>query len=259
MADTLLTTAAKFTAQLHDTFDDALRSVIVFGSVSRGEAVPGVSDLNVLVLLDEVSAPVLMRASPLLLGWIRQGNTPPHVYSREEWDGMQDTFAIEIADMLDARDVLWGMDPLSDNVVSYAHLRRQTEQEIRQTMLHLRLRLMLNAASPQEVGSLLVAGLPSFTAYMRALLRLAGEAPGLETRPVIERASALINADPLPMLRCWDARLSRQGFSVAFTDPLVERYIEYVRTLLRYTDELPDEKPAGRSAPAPKVRHQGAL
>src|SRR5437868_13197903 len=93
------TTAAKLTAQFRTTFADELRSVVVFGSLPRGEAIPGISDLNILVLLDSLAPAKLARAAPLLQQWIRQGNTPPHLYSMEEWEGMQDTFAIEISDM----------------------------------------------------------------------------------------------------------------------------------------------------------------
>ncbi len=98
------TTAAKLTALLRTTFAADLRSVVVFGSLPRGESIPGVSDLNLLVILESITAQTLVRAAPVLQQWIRQGNTPPYLYSWEEWRGMQDSFAIEISDMNDARD-----------------------------------------------------------------------------------------------------------------------------------------------------------
>ena len=252
------TTAAKLTAQLHMTFGDELRSVVVFGSVPRGEAIPGVSDLNMLVLLDSMAPPILVRAAPLLLQWIRQGNTPPYMYSWEEWQGMQDTFAIEIADMSDAREVMWGTDPVSTEAVTYEGLRIQAERETRDTLLHLRLRLMVNAQSPSEIGSLLLSGFPSFTAYMRAALRLRGEAPGIATRAVIERMAQVLEIDPAPMITCHDARRSRQMLEVPLTDPLVERYMAFVRSLLQHLDELPTERTVTRDHaqyhPSPAIR-----
>lgn len=257
------TTAAKLTAQLRTTFSDELRSVVVFGSVPRGESIPGVSDLNVLVLLESMTTPTLVRAAPLLQQWIQQGNTPPHMYSWEEWSGMQDTFAIEIADMCDAREVMWGTDPISVESVTYANLRHQTEREIRDILLHLRLRLMVHANTAGEIGSLFVSGFPSFSAYMRAALRLSGEAPGLATRPVVERTGALIDADPAPMLACLEARRTHNNLEVKLTDPLAERYLGFARSLLQYIDKLPADVAsphAGRepyaapmSAPAPRA------
>jgi predicted nucleotidyltransferase len=233
------TTAAKLTAHLRTTFAAGLRSVVVFGSLPRGEAIAGVSDLNLLVLLDSITAQTMVQAAPVLQQWIRQGNTPPYLYSWEEWGGMQDSFAIEISDMNDAREVLWGVDPVAVDWVTYAGLRQQTEREIRDTLLHLRLRLMVATSGPSDIGSLLLSGFPSFNAYMRAALRLAGQAPGLETRPVIERAAALIDADPAPMLACFEARRTTHRLEVAMTDPLLDQYLEFVRELLRHVDALP--------------------
>ncbi|MEP6992240.1 MAG: nucleotidyltransferase domain-containing protein [bacterium] len=236
------TTAAKLTAQFRTTFADELRSVVVFGSLPRGEAIPGVSDLNILVLLESVAAPSLVRAAPVLQQWIRQGNTPPYIYSWNEWSGMQDTFALEIADMNDAREVLWGADPVSVEAVTYGHLRMQTEREVRDLLLHLRLRLMVDANGPTDVGALLMSGIPSFTAYMRAALRLAGEAPGLVTRPVIERTAALIGADASPMLTAFDARRTTQRLDVAITDKLVDQYMDFAQSLLAYINTLPEAR-----------------
>lgn len=243
------TTAARLTAQLRDAFGDELQSVIVFGSVPRGEAIPGVSDLNLLVLLSSLAPPTLVRAAPLLLQWIRQGNTPPYMFSAEEWSGMQDTFAIEIADMNDAREVLWGSDPITTESVTYEALRMQAERETRDTLLHLRLRLMVNANSPSEIGSLLMSGFPSFTAYMRAALRLRGEAPGADSREVLERVARVMDVDPAPMLTCLDARRARRLLEVRLTDPLVEHYLGFVRTLLEHLNQMPTEKTVTRETP----------
>ena len=233
------TTAAKLTAHFRTTFSDELRSVVVFGSLPRGEAIPGVSDLNLLVLLETLTAQTLARAGPVLQQWIRQGNTPPYLYSWEEWRGMQDSFAIEIADMNDAREVLWGVDPVVVDEVTYAGLRQQTEREIRDTLLHLRLRLMVATSGPSDIGSLLLSGFPSFNAYMRAALRLAGQSPGLETRPVIERTAQLIGTDATPMLTVYEARRTTHRLEVGLTDTLVQQYLEFARALLQHVDALP--------------------
>ncbi len=249
------TTAAKLTAHFRTAFADELRSVVVFGSLPRGEAIPGVSDLNILVLLESLNARTLVKAGPLLQQWIRQGNTPPHLYSWAEWEGMQDTFAIEVADMNDAREVLWGTDPVSVDAVTYANLRIQTEREIRDTLLHLRLRLMVATSGPSDVGALLLSGFPSFSAYMRAALRLAGQSPGLATQPVIEATAALIGADGEPMLTCFNARRTTHRLEVDLADPMVERYLTFVGALLQHVDQLPADSRGAAGVPGGDLFH----
>jgi predicted nucleotidyltransferase len=231
-------TAARLAQDLRSTFGEDLRGVVLYGSVARGEVVPGVSDVNILVLMEDVGPSHLAAAAPLIQDWIRRGNTPPHVYSMDEWRGMSDTFAIEISDMQEAREVLMGEDPVADDSVDPADLRTHAEQEMRQTLFKMRIRTLISANDPAEVGSLLQAGLPSFTAYMRAALRLSGERPDRDTESVIERTALRIHADPKPMRTCWRARKSLQRLNVSIGDPLLAEYNQFNQALIRYLDHL---------------------
>jgi predicted nucleotidyltransferase len=250
------TTVSRLTSQMKRALGVELKSVILFGSVPRGEAIPGVSDLNLLVLVDSLAPTRLAKLATVLQDWVRNGNTPPHIHTLEEWRGMGDSFAIEIADMLDSREVLWGADLVTPDRITRGDLRIHAEREIRQTILHLRLRLLLAANFPDEVGNLLLSGLPSFAAYMRAALRLGGQEAPLDTGIAIERAAVMIGADPGAMLQCWQARRTLRRLLLAVTDPLVERYTEFTKTLLHFLDSQPastdaDPSVGGRAAHVP--------
>lgn len=233
--------AQEMTAALKNQFGDAVESVVLFGSVPRGEAVAGVSDLNLLVILDDLSGPRLTQAAPLVQDWIRAGNTPPHLYSAREWEGMRDTFAIELADMVDAREVLMGRDPVDEDGVSSRHLRLHAEQEVRETLLHLRLRLLLSAHDGRDVARLLMAGMPSFVAYMRAALRLVGDAPGLDSETVIRKMSERMGIAPDPMITCWKVRRDHLPFHVTLDDSMLAGYLGWVQGLVEFLDRLPED------------------
>ena len=243
------TTAAKLAHELRTTFGEDLRSVVLYGSVARGEAVPGISDVNILVLLEDVGPSQLAASATLVLDWIRKGNTPPRVHSMDEWIGMRDTFAIEMSDMQDAREVLEGEDPVSEDSVDSADLRTHAESEMRHTLFNMRTRQLICANDPAELGRLLLAGVPSFTAYMRAALRLSGEQPGLDTERVIESLAARLQLDPAPMRTCWRARKTLQGIRVAIKDPLLAQYNDFNHALVRYLDTLSAEFAGRLGAP----------
>lgn len=238
-------TAAKLGARFRTAIGDGLRSVVLFGSVPRGEAIPGLSDLNLLALLESTRADTLIRLGPVVQQWIRAGNTPPHLYSQEEWEGMSDTFAIEIADMQDCREVLWGNDPVVSGTPAAAHLRTQAERESRETVMQLRLRLMLSAANPSEIGGLLLSGLPSLTAYLRAVLRLRGETVPPDSLAVIERAAGVIGTNPAPLVKCWNARRAQAALDAPIHDPLVAQYTDFANDLVRYLDRMPTPRATG--------------
>jgi hypothetical protein len=143
-----------------------------------------------------------------------------------------------MSDMQDAREVLDGEDPVADDSVELADLRTHAESEMRQTLFNMRTRQLICANDPAELGRLLLAGLPSFAAYMRAALRLSGDRPGLDTERVIEQVAARIQADPTAMKSCWRARKTLHGLDVSIHDPLLAQYNDFNHALVDYLDHL---------------------
>jgi hypothetical protein len=60
---------------------------------------------------------------------------------------------------------------------------------------------------------------------------------------VIEQASRVIDADPKPMLDCWQTRRTMRRLSIPITDPLVEEYTGFTRRLVTYLDQAPSVDP----------------
>jgi hypothetical protein len=203
--------------------------------------VPGVSDINVLLLFDDVDADVLRRCGEPARRWVEWGNTAPLVFGREEWAQASDAFAIEVLDMVDAHVVVRGVDPVAGSSVAPRHLRLQAEREIRGKQVQLREGMLLAAERGDELGTLLLQALPSFTTYLRAVLRLAGTAVPAGTAEVIRAGSALVGAAPEAMLQVWDARRGRTPLRVELGDPIVAGYYEAVACLARWIDAIPEE------------------
>ena len=237
-------TAERFAAELASVLGPRLRSVVLHGSVARDEAVPGVSDINLLVLLDLVDPAALRLASTMARRWVEAGNTAPLVASWHEWEESADAFAIEVADMRDAHVVLRGADPIAHLPEDLVALRLQAERELRGKLVQLRTGLLLSAERPEEIGRLLLRALPSFTTYFRAILRLDGREPPAATEEVIQEAGRLAGFDPAPLQRAWQARRSARPLKLAIDDPLTTGYYAAVVRATEYVDSLSEAKPA---------------
>jgi len=243
--------AQAITGKLQDTLGDALQSVVLHGSVARGESIAGLSDVNLLIRVDVLDPRRMAQVAPLIQDWVRKGNSPPNIFTEKEWKGVGDTFAIEIADMKDAREVIHGEDPIAPKELSPSDLRLHAEREIRETMQQLRLRMFLSAADARRLGSILLAGMPSFSAYMRSALRLVGEQPPARTEEVIERAADLVDVDAEPLLRCQKARREIRPPEVRMAGSTVEGYLHFLDRLMLFIDTLPSEPAGTLSGTAP--------
>jgi hypothetical protein len=149
-----------------------------------------------------------------------------------------DVFAIEIADMRDAHEMLHGTDPLAGWQVDDGTMRLQAERELRGKLLQLQTGLLVAAETPADVGTLLMQSLPSFTTYMRTIIRLADRPVPPTTPEVITQAATIVGADAEVYHRVWTARQARQTLKIAVDDALVDAYYNTAEKMADYVDTL---------------------
>jgi predicted nucleotidyltransferase len=227
--------AESFVEELRGATGERLQAAALFGSAARGEWIEGVSDVNVLVLLDSLDSALLATAAPAVRHALDAGVTPL-VMELDEWRRAADVFSIEVADMKDAHVALFGDDPVTGPEIDPPTLRLQAERELRAKLLHLHGGMLVAADDPQRLGRLFALSLPSFVTYMRAALRLAGEAVPADSRSVIDRACALVGAEPDPFIEILEARAAGGAPEVKLSDPLADRFNTAATRLATYID-----------------------
>ena len=233
--------AKEYAEELSAELGDRLRAVLLHGSVVREEAIIGVSDVNLMVLVDAVDPVLLRTLAPHARQWLEKERSLPLVLTWDEWQAARDAFAVETADMLDAREVLHGADPLEGAVVERDDLRLQAERELRGKLIHLREGTLASADRPEELGRLLLTALPSVTTYLRAALRLAGEPAGTASPDTLERGARLVGVEPKPLLGLWEQRTRRRVPTVDVGDGPVTAVHQVLERTVAYVDTLSGE------------------
>ena len=113
---------------------------------------PGRSDINLMLILDDLSPGKLTALAGPFGAWRKSGYEPPLVIGRPEWARATDVFPIEITDMRAGYEVLRGPDPVADLSVAPADLRRALEREFRGKLLRLRQGYVAAADDPAALG-----------------------------------------------------------------------------------------------------------
>ena len=92
-------------------------AAVLFGSVAHGDYIEGVSDVNVLIVLDDGTPATLEKLHQPLMAWYDAGQMAPLLLTREEWHRASDVFPIEVVDLQDAHRLLrWMPMPIADMV-----------------------------------------------------------------------------------------------------------------------------------------------
>ena len=125
----------KFVKELEDILGDNLTSVIMFGSQVSVEPEDLKSNINLMVILEHLTADDLKNISKPVKQWIKAKNPIPVVMGKAEWYSSFDVYALEYSDIKEKHRVLYGANLAKDINVDKHYLRLQCESELKSLYL----------------------------------------------------------------------------------------------------------------------------
>jgi hypothetical protein len=216
---------------LSKALGDRLLSVLIYGSKASGEYREGRSDVNVFVVIDDVSWETLERMGPSIHQWVRADQSLPVLVQNSELQTYADSLPIEFLDMQDHHQVVFGRNPLQGLIVGKSSLRAQCAQELAVKQLKLRQALLLSKRDPRRLTDLLLSTLPSVLTLYRAILRLEAHVPKGPKILAAKQLAERVGFDGDCLDRLWEIHLRRQTDKV---DDLAEHYLEGIERALAY-------------------------
>ena len=171
--------------------------------------------------------------------WQRLGHPLPVYFTVEEFSDAADVFPIEFHQMAKARIVLFGRDPFEFVKLSDAHLRHQTEYELRSHLIQLR-RLYIPASnSTEKLCELLSDSLASFAALFRAVLLLHGHEAPVGKPDVVRATAQLLKLDPEPFEKIFAIRATGERPETdQETNDLFAAYMAQIEKVVEAVDEM---------------------
>jgi hypothetical protein len=210
-------------------------SAVLYGSAARGDFVPGRSNINLMVVMDQLTPAILRSLSHALSGWRKGTSEPPLLLSRAEWTRATDAFPIEITDMRTSYRVLRGPDPLQGVRVDAADLRKALEREFRGKLLRLRQGYATYAPDPAALGKLGLQSAATILVLLRGVLTLIGKQVPADPLELAAAAAASIGFEGEHLLHVVRHRIDREWRCQA---PEFENYMSAVEDSARFLDQL---------------------
>jgi hypothetical protein len=210
-------------------------SAVLYGSASRGDYIPGRSDVNLMLVLDEVTTPTLRALGRAFAIWRKSTPEPPLLISRTEWTRATDAFPIEITDMRLSYQVLRGADPLQGVQVDTGDLRKALEREFRGKLLRLRQGYATYAPEPAALGKLGLESAATILVLLRGVLAALGRPVPVDSGELGTAAAGAIGFEPEHLLHVVRHRADREWRCGA---PEFENYMNAVEQTARFVDQL---------------------
>ncbi len=228
---------ARITDWLQAVYGPALVSLTLYGSRAEGNAGRHhgpASDVNLLCVLDQVSAERLAAGADALRWWQRQGHKPIAVLSRDEARDAADVFPIEYLDLQHHRQVLAGEDFFASAGSFPREHRQQVEHDLRAQLMRLRGRYPL-AQDGKSLRRLILESSGTFVTLFRHALAALGEPLVMEKEEVATAAARRFGFNPEPWLRILRARHGRSELPKdrAQLQPIFAAYLESIQSVER--------------------------
>lgn len=194
------------TGRLQSAFSGNLDSITLYGSYVRGTFRQSISDINVLILLNEPEAAQIEKLGTESRRFLRSERITPLILTKREFLSSADVFPMEYADIRETHRTIYGDDPTTDLNLQDRNLRHQLEHQLRGNLFSLRQMILATRGNKRLLRRQLTDWFGPMAAVFRGLVRLAGASSGgaepapTDVKGLIEMVNRLYNLEPGPFL-----------------------------------------------------------
>lgn len=227
----------QITREIRGRMGTGLISVVLYGSAAGADFHPGVSDINLLLLVERITRLELEALRELVRRFRRVRLAVPLLLTPEDVRDSLDVFPIEFLEFKEKRKVLHGPDFLENTEIGLGNLRHECEHELRGRLIRLRQSFMEGRPTKAFLRGLLLSAHQSNVPAFRAALRLKRVSPPLGRDEIFSELSREFHLDHAVFARLQALRLDPKVTDRELLG-LFERYGTEVEKLVQAVDQL---------------------
>ena len=199
-----------------------LAALIVYGSAVRGGWKPGVSDIDVILVLHDTSLSHLkVVAEPLMLAR-HGGRVEAMIWKHANVARAADVFPLLYDDLRQRHLVLSGSDPFAGLEVKDEHRRLRIEQELREARIRMRRAVVDALGSELDMAGAVARKVKQLRSPLHALLLLKGVACDDSLEEVLAASATAYGIDTRPLLKVAESPEAAHAALRAVLDAAVE-------------------------------------
>lgn len=213
---------------MKELYGKNLESVVLYGGLARGEYLPKTSDVNLMIILKEITVDDLNKALKPVRKGIRDFRLAPFFLSHENLIQSTDVFPIKFLDIREHHHVILGKDLFKDLKISREYLRLQCEQEMKNMMLRLRQFYLRSAHRTKFLQNILTDTISSFLVPLKVMLKLKTKETINGNKELIVSASEIFDLDKEALLQVLRLKEKNIKMKRENLESLYERFMECV-------------------------------
>jgi predicted nucleotidyltransferase len=231
------TNCAVFVDDVRNIWGDRLQAVALYGSAARSDFHPGRSDLNFLVVSDDLAPETLRKLQPLTKRWRRNKIATPLFMSRGLINSSLDSYPLEFLSITAAYRVLYGEDLLAGLEFRAEDVRLQCERELKSKLLLLREAYVDSAGSRHVMRGLVSQSLPAMTAIFQGMLYLYNKDWKVWGEELMRASGSAFQLDIELFHQLWSIKREQGRPQTETMHKAMTRYINEIERLATWVDQ----------------------
>jgi predicted nucleotidyltransferase len=230
-------TKEKVADELKTILGERLVSVVLYGSQAAGDHTSENSDVNLLIVTKILMTEELQALSKVIVPWVKEGNHPPLFLTRLHLDEFASVFPVEILDIQNNHQVLYGMDPFKGMSVSNDHLKTQLQHELQAKLLRLKTQFILTESKPKAVEKLMIDSLSSFLVLFKNTLWLYDVKPAPQKMEALRqlKSNVAFDMEPFETVDQLKRGIKTEKIDILFT---FRKYLSAIQSIVNNVDKL---------------------
>lgn len=243
LQEDILDILTRFVAQINQQWTSELGGLILFGSAVRGDFIVGRSNINVLLIVRDLSVEILKRTGTLHQEWGKHQIVAPLLMTEDDLARSPHLFPLEYLQMSESHVLLSGQDPFGETQVNTARLSWQCEHELMANLLRVRQRFIEGEGRIEAIQALLMLSITSVMPSIRGLLYCLGQPSIEKDLPLLETLPNILQFDPTIFL---DILKIKRGLSSPGSMGWLKVYERYLQSLEGFMTRVQEIRQEGR-------------
>ena len=229
---------SEFTIKLLENLDDNARAVIVYGSAAGVNFNPGVSNVNIAVIVKNLDFSVLKESIGLIKWGHKKRIATPLFLTKDYILGALDVFPIEFTEIKEQHKIIFGEDVFGELDIPLNDVRLLCEQQVKGKLLHLR-QAYLNIGTKNPVlKRLLTSALGDLVPIFRQLIILNGQRPLEQKEGMLGQLVKIFSLDQGPFVAVLNDKNKKTSIPSNQLEAHFQNFLKQLESLSRQMDSL---------------------
>ena len=231
----------QYVAQINKDWQADLEGLFLFGSAARGDFVVGRSNLNILLLVRQLTVEILQRAEHLHRVWGKHQFIAPLMMTLEDLRRASHLFPLEFLQMKNHHVLLAGRDPFLELPVDDKQLKEQCEQEVMANLLRLRQRFVEGEGKSEAIRALLIMSITAIIPCLRGLCWIRGHSSTGTDREVLDQLPQSLQFESTVLLEVLQMKRGLSSPGSFEWIKLYQRYLQALESLCKRIENIQQE------------------